>query len=260
MKNPTFHLEGVVKNKDELDDFEGPLNLILMLLAKNKIEIRDIQISLILDQYLEYIADMQEMNLEVASEFVQMAAHLMYLKTNTLLAGDEEISELEQLMTSLEQLKCKDAYISVKAIVPELAKATENGLMMFSTPGEALPQYGEYNICHTPAELLKALASVLTRGARGIIEEHMVPFVPQRIIYGVREKSREIVELLRAGGERTLSGMYSMCKSRTELVATFIAVLELCGSGCLSITISEEGYVVGFTGTYTEEICENIAE
>ena len=55
MDNPTFHLESVVKDKNELQDFDGPLSLILMLLSKNKIEIRDIKISEILDQYLEYL-------------------------------------------------------------------------------------------------------------------------------------------------------------------------------------------------------------
>ena len=102
MENPSFFLEGVVREKNELSDFEGPLSLILMLLSKNKIEIRDIKISDILDQYLEYLEKMQSMDLEVASEFVQMASHLLYIKTRTLLAGDEEVSELELLMSSLE--------------------------------------------------------------------------------------------------------------------------------------------------------------
>jgi len=110
MKNPTFHLEGVIKDKEEMQDFEGPLNLILMLLSKNKIEVRDIKISEILDQYLAYMDKMQQMDLEIASEFVQMASYLMYIKTRTLLAGTEEVSELELLMTSLEQLKCRDAF------------------------------------------------------------------------------------------------------------------------------------------------------
>ena len=65
MENPTFHLEGVVKSRDDVQDFEGPLSLILMLLSKNKIEIRDISISDILDQYLAYLDEMQRMDLEV---------------------------------------------------------------------------------------------------------------------------------------------------------------------------------------------------
>ena len=107
MENPTFHLEGVVKSREETQDFEGPLSLILMLLQKNKIEIRDISISDILDQYLAYLAEMERMDLEVASEFVQMAAYLLYIKTRTLLAVEEEVTELEQLMTSLEKLRAR---------------------------------------------------------------------------------------------------------------------------------------------------------
>ena len=79
MDNPTFHLDGVVKDRNELQDFDGPLSLILMLLSKNKIEIRDIKISEILDQYLEYLDRMEKMDLEITSEFVQMASHLLYI-------------------------------------------------------------------------------------------------------------------------------------------------------------------------------------
>ena len=76
MDNPNFFLEGIVREKDEMQNFEGPLSLILQLLSKNKIEIRDISISDILDQYLEYLDEMQSMDLEIASEFVQMASYL----------------------------------------------------------------------------------------------------------------------------------------------------------------------------------------
>ena len=72
VENPMFRLEGVVKDKNGEQDFEGPLSLILMLLSKNKIEIRDINISEILDQYLAYLETMEAMDLEIASEFVQM--------------------------------------------------------------------------------------------------------------------------------------------------------------------------------------------
>ena len=132
MDNPNFFLEGVVKSKDELQNFEGPLSLILHLLSKNKIEIRDISISDILEQYLEYLEKMQSMDLEVASEFVQMAAHLLYIKTRTLLSSDEEVSELEVLMSSLEQLKCRDIFASVQKILPDLKLASEKGLLFYA--------------------------------------------------------------------------------------------------------------------------------
>ena len=67
MENPNFYLEGVVRDKSEMQDFEGPLSLILMLLSKNKIEIRDIVISDILDQYLAYLDEMQSMEFAAPS-------------------------------------------------------------------------------------------------------------------------------------------------------------------------------------------------
>ena len=73
-QQPSYHLEAVIRSKDEMEDFNGPLDLILMLLSKNRIEIRDIRISELLDQYLDYLRKMQEMDLEIASEFVQMAS------------------------------------------------------------------------------------------------------------------------------------------------------------------------------------------
>lgn len=129
MEDLTFHLEGIVKEKNELQDFSGPLSLILMLLQKNKIEIRDIKISDILDQYLAYLAEMERMDLEIASEFVQMASHLLYIKTKTLLSAEEEVSELEELMSSLEQQKCRDIRESIQKIIPELKEASERGLL-----------------------------------------------------------------------------------------------------------------------------------
>ena len=82
MEAPIYRLEGVVKAREEsLEDFVGPLDLILHLLSKNKMEIKDIQISLILEQYLEWMNLRKEMDLEVASEFVTMASHLIYIKT-----------------------------------------------------------------------------------------------------------------------------------------------------------------------------------
>lgn len=131
MENPSFYLEGVVREKNKLQDFEGPLSLILMLLSKNKIEIRDIKISEILDQYLEYLDQMQKLDLEIASEFVQMASHLLYIKTKTLLTQEEEVSELEVLIASLEQLKSRDTLSAVKQVIPQLKEASELGLLYF---------------------------------------------------------------------------------------------------------------------------------
>lgn len=239
MQDPTFHLEGIVRTRDEPEDFSGPLSLILMLLSKNKIEIRDLKISEILDQYLEHIATMEEMDLEVASEFVQMASHLVYIKTRTLLVGEKEVTELEELMSSLERLKCQDLYVSVKAVTPRLLTASSRGSLMFAKEPEHLERDSrDYEYRHEPFELLRALASVMTRGGKVRTPEPEI-LVPKRIIYNVREKCGQLVELLR-GGRRSLRELFAMSRSRSEVVAAFISVLELCSTGNLVI-IHEEG-------------------
>lgn len=260
MNNPTFHLEGIVKSKGEQQDFEGPLNLILMLLSKNKIEIRDIQISEILDQYIEHITKMQELDLDVASEFVQMASHLVYIKTKMLLKSDEEeITELELLISSLEQLKCKDIYNAVKEITPALAKASERGLLLGTKPPEPLPTARKYNYSHEPIDLLKAFSLMFSR--KGSLPELQVDTIaPKRIIYGVKDKSRELIVLLQSSGPKTLRAMYDMCSSRSEIVATFISVLELCSMGSLKVEAGAGGFLISFAGGDTEEILEAIIE
>ena len=200
MDNPTFHLESIVKDKNELQDFDGPLSLILMLLSKNKKEIRDIKIAEILDQYLAYLAQMESMDLEIASEFVQMASHLLYIKTRTLLAGEEDVSELEELMSSLEQLKCKDIYAALQKVTPELKAASEKGLLYYAKLPEPLPtETREYEYRHDPADLFKALYAVATRGGKPVEPELARHIAPARIIYEVRTKSRELIERLQSG-------------------------------------------------------------
>lgn len=262
---PTYHLEGIIQSKEEMADFEGPLNLILMLLSKNKIEIRDIQISLILEQYLAYLDEMKSMDLEIASEFVQMASHLLYIKTKMLLKSDEEeISELELLMASLEQLRAKDIYTGIKEITPELLKASEKGALIHIKEPEPLQGMKEYRYSHEPWELLKAMSNVIGRGKTAADEEGENPLrrriVPKRIVYNVREKSREIIERLRRHGSAALTVLYSESHSRSELVATFVSILELCSLGHVRMTRGDDDIIVEFMGGDTDDILKMISE
>jgi len=260
MENPNFFLEGVVRDKDELQDFEGPLSLILMLLSKNKIEIRDIKIADILEQYLEYLDNMQKMDLEVASEFVQMAAHLLYIKTRMLLTNEEEVSELELLMASLEQLKSRDAAAALAQVLPELKAASERGLLYYAKLPEPLPKSAfEYEYRHEPVDLLQALANVFARGIKPPAEDNISAAIPRRIVYSVREKSSEILRRLRRG-KMTLREMYAECRSRSEIVAAFVSVLELCSLGSVAIERREDDYFIEFIGDNMDEIIEKIVE
>lgn len=261
MDNPNFHLEGVLREKGEMSDFEGPLSLILMLLSKNKIEIRDIKIADILDQYMDYLAQMESMDLEIASEFIQMASHLLYIKTKTLLSNEEEdVSELELLMQSLEQLKAKDTLSSVQAVLPELKKLSAEGMLFHVKRPEPLnPLSKVYDYRHEPADLLEALHSLFSRGARHSDADQLDSAIPHRIIFSIRDKSRQILDMLRLG-EVGLNELYRTCRTRSEIVAAFMSVLELCSMGSIEIERKENDYSLRFTGGDVDEIIEKIVE
>ena len=141
MDNPIFKLESVVqeRNEETLQDFEGPLDLILFLLSKNKIEIQNIPIALILDQYLAYLEQRKRLDLEIASEFITMAAHLMYIKTRMLLSlEDEEAqSEMDELIRSLQERQQKDTYMRVKMMLETMASLSEFGRNTMTRPPES---------------------------------------------------------------------------------------------------------------------------
>ena len=261
MDTPSFYLENVLHDKDELSDFEGPLSVILMLLSKNKIEVRDIKIADILDQYLEYLDKMQEMDLEIASEFIQMASHLLYIKTKTLLTNSEEVTELEILIESLEQLKFREAFTTVSAVVPQLNEMAAQGLRYCTRPREVLKSTeNEYEYSHTGVELLQALYSVYSDNGTESERAPTVPSMPERIIYSIKNKSREILDVLKSSGSQLLNTLYSCCNSESEMVATFLSVLELCSIGSVYVEKNDDGYYLSFIGGDTEKILEGITE
>ena len=248
MDNPVFRLEGVVHTRTDTEDFVGPLSLILQLLSKNKIEIEDISVSLILDQYLAYLDEMAAMDLDVASEFVAMASHLTYIKSKMLLAGGEEVTELEELISSLEQLKRRDEYTRIKTMTDTLADMFKRGSGLLTKPQEYIAPNHEYRYSHEPTDLIDAFLKIFERDdARRL--ELITPNVPMptRIVYSVSGKASEIVEKLRSFSNLRIRTLFYDCKSRSEIVATLIALLELCKMG--SILISGEEEDMSITGT-----------
>lgn len=263
MLNPTYRLEGIVKDKNGESDFEGPLSLILMLLSKNKIEIRDINISDILDQYTAYLEQMEAMDLEVASEFIQMASHLLYIKTKMLLnLQDEEVSELEQLIASLEQLQCKSVLSQIQAVVPVLGTMSEGGTKYFTRYPERLPQLPRttYEYHHDPADLVASLLLVFSRERTSVQPGILRTIAPKRIIRSVKQKSRDILIRLREQGSADLMELLGECEDRSDMITAFLSVLELCSVGSVEVEDTEEGYVITFVGGDVEKILESISE
>ena len=226
MDHPIFKLEKVVQPKigETLEDFEGPLDLILFLLNKNKIEIQDIPIALILDQYLAYLEQRKQMDLEVASEFVTMAAHLMYIKTRMLLSiEDEEAqSEMDALIQSLAERQRGDAYARIRKLTERMGPMSEFGRSIMKR-GKVC----EYD--QEPGDLVITMQEVLDR--RGQAETpplRAFDEIVKREPYPVERKAKELVERLKRNGITRFLLLFRGSRSRSELVATFMAVLELC--------------------------------
>ncbi len=250
IETPIYHLEKVIKNREELEDFNGPLDLILHLLSKNKMEIKDIQISLILEQYLAWMEQRKQLDLEVASEFVTMAAQLVFIKTRMLLSihDEEALSELEQLMASLEEHQRHENFVRIKAIVPELSDRYAVGRDYLTKPPEVLLTHKTYRYVHQPEDLLRAMNSVLAR------VDHRLPppmaafeGIVGREPYPVADKADEILDRLARFGVTRFRALFRGNRSRSEIVATFIAVLELCKARRLRLAGTETDCTVTCT-------------
>ena len=247
---PIYHLEKVVKTREDMEDFNGPLDLILHLLAKNKMEIKDIQISLILEQYLAWMDQRKRLDLEAASEFVTMAAQLVFIKTRMLLSihDEEALSELEQLMASLEEHQRHENFARIKAVVPELSDRYAVGRDYMTKTPEVLPVSKTYRYVHQPADLLRAMQSVLAR-ADHRLPPPMAAFegIVGREPYPVADKADEIMDRLTRFGVTRFRALFKGNRSRSEIVATFIAVLELCKARRLRLAGTESDCTVTCT-------------
>ena len=243
MENPVFKLEKVVHDRsEELQDFEGPLDLILFLLGKNKMEIQDISISLICDQYLAWLAARQSMDLEVASEFVAMASHLVYIKTRMLLSiEDEEAqSEMDALIQSLEERRRNEQYAQVKAAAERLSPMGEFGRNILTRGPEPLERGKLYEYNQERVELILAMAEIQSRAERALPPPKTAfQDIVQHEPYPVENKAKDILRRLREHGVMRFLALFRGSRSRSELVATFLAVLELCRASVLRLAGSE---------------------
>ena len=243
MESPVFKLEKVVHSRsEEMQDFEGPLDLILFLLGKNKLEIQDISISLICGQYIAWLEQRKQMDLEVASEFVTMAAHLMYIKTRMLLSieDDEAKSEMDALLQSLEERRRSENYVRVKALAQRLAPMGE-----FGRNPEPVKRGKVFEYSHQPADLVLAMAEIQNRAERKLPPPRAAfREIVQHEPYPVESKARDILQKLKEGGITRFLLLFRGSRSRSEVVATFLAVLELCKARVLHLAGSETDCIV----------------
>jgi segregation and condensation protein A len=246
MGEPQYRLEGIVHTKSEvMEDFEGPLDVIFELLSKNKIEIQDVSITAILEQYLHYLDEMKRLDMEIASEFITMASHLMLIKTKMLLSAAEQAeaeSELDLLRQSLIERQRKEAMESIRSAIAILEPRNEIGRCIFTKDPEPLRKDQTYRYQHQPVDLLKALDMIAERNSRQL-PPPTVNFkgIVGKEPYPVTRKTGELLRQLLLRGVEKLKTLFKGNKSRSEIVATFISILEMCKTG----TVTLEGDVNG---------------
>ena len=218
-----------------LDQFEGPLDLLLTLIGKNKVSITDIPIAIICDQYMEYINEAQRMDLEVASEFIIMASELMLIKSRMLLPHEEGTENDPRREIADALLLYQQAKMAAKELTPRFEEFS--GRYVKGTddipPEKGLPLNLESDL------LMKALNSVLRRmkvaDALKTPKDLVNPLIKHKVV-SVEEKIEEICELLTEHEEASLFFLLKDSDSRSELVARFMGVLELVKLGRIKIT------------------------
>ena len=213
--------------KVKLEIFEGPLDLLLYLIKRDELDIYEISLERITHQYLEYLQAFKELNIDVAGEFVVMAANLIYLKSRTLLPVDqqppeEEVEEDDPRWDLIRQLieykKFKEAasQLQSRQLEQELIFVREGGGV--AVPAMAPLRLGEVGIF----QLINAFQAVIKRvdareDLREIFGEH----------FTVSDKIDWILRRVSDGVPLRFSELFASMASRVEIVVTFLALLEL---------------------------------
>ena len=218
-----------------LDQFEGPLDLLLTLISKNKVSISDIPIALICDQYMEYIEEARRMDLEIASEFIVMASELMLIKSRMLLPHEEGTENDPRREIADALMLYKQAKLAAEEMRPLYDKYSTR----FVKGTDDIPPEKGLPLNLDPAMLIKALSSVMRRikisEAERTPTELVNPLIKRRVV-SVEEKIEQICTVLEEQEEASLFFLLKDSDSRAELVARFMGILELIKINRISIT------------------------
>ena len=223
----------------KLDSFEGPLDLLLHLISKNKVSIYDIPIVEITAQYLEAISGIEDSQLENTSEFLVMAAQLLYIKSKMLLPKNEEEEEEDPREDLARRLL---EYQQYKEASKELRKTEFATKYMFFKEEENIKfPMPEYSNKHNVSELIDAFGSILQRKIRTAKpEKRAFSGIVGREKVSVSKMTERLLERFSKAKEISFISAFDGAKSKPELVAIFLAVLELISQNKIIADFSEE--------------------
>ncbi len=221
----------------KLEAFEGPLELLLSLINKNKMDINDIQISVICTQYMEYIEQAQKMDMELAAEFIVMASELMLIKSRMLLPKLSEDEEDPRAWLSEALLIYKKAKEAAAIMLPLYTEHSGR----FIKDEDEIPPDKEIPSGLDPELLSRALSLMMRRleASENAQSTHIKPLVRAKIV-SVEERIAIIVNSLKSNKTQTLLQVLNETQDRGELIASFLALLELIKSRTIILTAAKE--------------------
>ena len=211
----------------KIENFQGPLDLLLSLIEKNKMDIYDIKLDEITDQYLEYINKAQELNLDLASEFLSLASNLLYIKSRKLLPGkneeEEEISEEELIRRIIEYKKYKDITIKLRQNFEDNSKRFYKAQETITLPKQKLEEKYEENIIPDLYEKLWLKnKEKVNENAKNIEKIAITETVT--VLSKVKQMYRELIK----NKHFVFNKLFSIKKvSNQEVVTAFSGLLEL---------------------------------
>ena len=207
----------------KLDGFEGPLDLLLQLIARNKYNIYDIPLLDLIDQYLAQMEQIKQDEMEFESEFLEMASRLLYIKTVSLLPKHDEVVKLKEELTGelLEYMVCQQ--------MAKKFSEMQDGFNLFTRLPADVEVDKTYVLKHDKGVMFDSYISAVGRGQRRL-PPSTAPFtrIVAKKIVAVSTKIVFVIRTLWKGSKRKLLDLYKTAESRSEMVATFLAVLELC--------------------------------
>ncbi len=222
----------------KIDNFEGPLDLLCHLIDKNKMDIYDIKISDIADQYISYLNAMEELNLEIASEFLVMASTLLYLKSKNLLPNEvedeKELTEEELLRRIIEYKKYKE----ITKVFKDMLEKNEN--KVFKNPEVIELQKQKLQPTYTKEQIIEAYKNIVIANEEKINENAKnIEKIAIVDTYTVESKVKVMFKELIRKKKFIFNKLFSLKKcNNQEVVTAFTGLLEL--SRRSKVTTSQE--------------------
>jgi len=220
----------------KLAQFEGPLDLLLHLIQKAKIELKDIFVSEITSQYLEYMDEIEEVDMDRASEFLNMAATLLYIKSRSLLPNKSDLGEAEEGVDPeaelIERLRLYKIYKEAGERLKQLATQAQG--VYFKLPEELFEENADIVIEDADAQLLhRAFLSLLKRKRSVEVQPNEVKI--SKDMFSIRLQKRMILDKIGRTGTLSFFTLFSEDASPMEIAVTFVALLELCSVGSIKV-------------------------